>query len=148
MVWTQAEWRGHGTISPDGPVVAAEHGTWHVEYTVGVSGIDDGGRIRLAFRSVTDWASPQFSDPGAENYVSVHASRPVTLTPVFALGGVRPWTKTITFGVSSGALAEGDRVTIVLGDQLAGGPGMRAQTYPQSFFALQATDRPVRHRPL
>ncbi len=54
--------------------------------------------------------------------------------PAFALGGIRPWTKTITVGVTSGALARGDRVRIVLGDTLSGGPGMRAQTYPQSFF--------------
>lgn len=134
MVWEQSDWRGRGTISPNGPVVAAQHGTWTVEYTVGVSGIDDGGRVRLAFRSVTDWATPQFSDPSGEDYVSVHASRPVSLTPTYELGGIRPWTKTITVRVSSGALAQGDRLTIVLGDALSGSPGMRAQTYPQRFF--------------
>jgi hypothetical protein len=137
VVWTEAEWRGSGTITPDGPAVAAEHGSWTVDYTVGVSGVDDGGRIRLAYRTVSDWASPQFSDPTAENYVSLHASRPVTLTPVFGPGGIRPWTKTITIGVSGGALAHGDRVTIVLGDRLSGGPGMRAQTYPQRFFCFK-----------
>ncbi len=134
MVWSEADWRGSGTITPDVPVVSAQLGTWTVEYTVGVSGIDDGGRIRLAFRSVTDWATPQFSDPQAENYVTAHASRPVMLTPSYALGGIRPWTKTITVGVTSGALAQGDRVRIVLGDTLSGGTGMRAQTYPQTFF--------------
>lgn len=137
MVWDAADWRGNGKITPDGPVVAAQHGTWTVDYTVGVSGIDDGGRIRLAFRSVTDWATPQFDNPGAENYVSVHASRPVSLTPTYELGGIRPWTKTITVRVSSGALAQGDRVKIVLGDQRSGGPGMRAQTYPQRFYCFK-----------
>ncbi len=137
MVWTEAEWRGSGTITPDSPVIAAQHGTWVVNYIVGVSGIDDGGRVRLALRSVTDWATPQFNDPHAENYVSVHASRPVTLTPSYELGGIRPWTKTMTVRVSSGALAQGDRLTIVLGDRLSGGPGMRAQTYPQRFFSFK-----------
>ena len=133
----QTEWLGIGQVTPAGPVVAARRGTWRVEYTVGVSGIDDGGRVRLAFRSVTDWAAPQFTVPTAENYVTVHATRPVTLTPGWGVHGIRPWTRTLTVEVSGGALAQGDRVVVVLGDTLRGGPGMRAQTYPQRRFAFK-----------
>lgn len=136
-VFERPEWLGIGQVTPDGPVVAARYGTWRVAYVVGVSGIDDGGHIRLAFRSVTDWAAPQFSTPAAENYVTVYTPRPVTLTPTWGVHGVRPWTRTLTVDVSGGALARGDRVEIVLGDTLHGGPGMRAQTYPQRRFSFK-----------
>lgn len=131
-------WLGSGELTPEDPQAAGEYGTWKVNYTVGIAGIDDGGRIRLAYRSVSDHASPQFDDPAAPNYVSVRASRPVKLTPVFErAGGLRPWAKTLTIAVSEGQLAQGDRVAIVLGDRTGGGPGIRAQTYPERRFTFK-----------
>ncbi|HMM43598.1 MAG TPA: hypothetical protein PKA95_17020 [Thermomicrobiales bacterium] len=71
MVWTAAEWLGSATISPAGPVVAGEYGAWSIVYTVGVSALDEGGRIRLAWRTVSDWGAPQFTALDAPDYVSV-----------------------------------------------------------------------------
>ncbi|MBA3274525.1 MAG: DUF3604 domain-containing protein [Chloroflexia bacterium] len=122
---------------PDDQVVAGQLGTWSITYVVGVAGIDDGGRIRLAFRNLTDWATPQFIAPAEPNYASVRATRPVALTPVFGLDGVRPWAKTMTISIADGTLAHGDQVTIVLGDTMFGGPGMRAQTYPERCFRIK-----------
>jgi hypothetical protein len=114
--------------------VAGSTGAWTIRYTVGVAGIDDGGRIRIAWRSVSDWPAPQFASPGAENYASVATDAPIRLTPVYGSDGVRPWNRTLTIRVSDGALAPGDVVTIVLGDTSAGSIGMRAQTFPERRF--------------
>jgi hypothetical protein len=130
-------WLGTGRIAPDGPVVAGEYGTWTIDYVVGVAGVDDGGRVRLAFRSVSDWAPPQITDPAGPDYVSVRATRPVALSLAFGPDGVRPWSRTLTVRVADGALAPGDRLTITLGDTAGGGPGLRAQTYPERRFRIK-----------
>lgn len=135
--YSREEWLGQGRISPAQPAHAGHYGSWTIEYTVGVSGIDDGGRIRLAFRTVSDWATPQFTDPGEPNYVSLHTNRAVRLVPVYGPHGVRPWTKTLTIQVEEGPLFQGDTVRIILGDRGFGGPGFRAQTYPEREFHIQ-----------
>lgn len=131
------DWLGTATISPGDPVVAGSIGTWKVVYTVGRSAIDDGGRIRLAFRSVCDHGIPQFGQPGLEGYTTITSSASATLTPVYGVEGIRPWSKTVTIRVSQGQLREGDQVTITLGDRSFGSPGIRAETYPERNFAFQ-----------
>jgi len=132
-----ADWLGSGSISPEGPVIAGSVGTWTIRYTTGVAGIDDGGRIRLAWRSVSDWPAPQFNDPAGENFARIETDAGVRLTPVYGSDGIRPWNRTLTIRVSDGSLAPGDVVTIVLGDSSAGSPGMRAQTFPERRFRFQ-----------
>jgi hypothetical protein len=135
--YTREEWRGTARIEPEGSVRAGEHGTWAVRYTAGVAGVDEGGRIRLAWRSVSDWPAPQFDDPAGANYVSIRSSSNATLTPAYGSTGVRPWSRTITIRVSGEALAPGDEVVITLGDTSGGGLGMRAQTHPESPFRFK-----------
>jgi hypothetical protein len=124
-------------MTPTSPVRAGERGTWTVDYLAGIAGIDDGGRVRLSFRTASDWASPQLASPDAADFVGIRASRPVTLTPTFGRDGIRPWSNSLTIRVSNGALGEGDRLTIVLGDTLYGGPGMRAQTFSEKRFRFR-----------
>lgn len=131
------DWLGSASITPTAPVAAGEYGTWTIEYTVGRSAIDDGGRIRVAYRTVSDHGTPQFDRPGDDGFVSVWTSGSATLAPVFETAGVRPWSKTITLRVREGQLAEGDRVTIVLGDTAYGSPGIRAETYPELDFTFK-----------
>lgn len=130
-------WLGDGTITPDGLVVAGSCGTWTIRYTTGLAGIDDGGRIRIAWRSVSDWPAPQVASPEEENYARVETDAPVHLTPVYGSDGIRPWNRTLTIRVSDGALAPGDVVTIVFGDTSAGSPGMRPQTFPERRFRFR-----------
>ena len=137
MEYRAAEWRGTATISPDGPVKAGAMSTWTVRYRTGVAGVDEGGRIRLAWRSVSDWPNPQFDDPRGANYVSVRTSGAARLVPSFGITGVRPWSKTLIVRVTGEALAPGDEVVIVLGDTARGGPGMRAQTHPERSFRFK-----------
>ncbi len=136
-------WLGSARITPVRPAIAGEYGTWVVDYTVGIAGIDDGGSLRLAFRTVSDWPAAQFTDPAAENHVSARASGDrVTLTPTFGLHGVRPWSRTVTFRVGDGALAAGERIAVTLGDTSGGGPGMRAQTFPETRFRIKVQADP------
>lgn len=142
-LYSREAWLGTGTLRPDIPAVAGEYATWVVHYTVGVAGIDDGGRVRLAYRIISDLGDPQFTDPAGENYVSAWASRPVNLRLTYEPnGGVRPWNSVVTVWVSGGALGEGDTLTLVLGDTVHGGPGMRCQTFPQSQFTFKLQASP------
>src|SRR5688572_15161526 len=109
----EAEWFGQASLAPRDPVVAGSFGTWSIQYRAGVSGVDEGGRIRIVYRTVADWASPQFTAPSAPNYVTIASDAPVTLTPEFAVVGVRPWSKALTIRVTDGSLRDGDTVTIV-----------------------------------
>lgn len=131
------EWLGEATFAPRAPIAAGHFGTWTVRYRTGTSGIDEGGRIRLCWRSVSDWPAPQFERPGEANYATVRSSAASAITPLVGSEGVRPWSKTLTLRVSEEALAPGDEVVLVLGDTSFGSPGMRAQTHPEQPFRFK-----------
>jgi len=123
-------WLGAAEITPAGRVVAGVHGSWKLVYHVGKYGIDDGGSIRVAHRSVSDIESPQFSDPKGSGYCTVSASRDVRLEYRYSRRGhIRPFRVAIQIDVRDGSLYEGDTITIVLGDKSKGSPGLRAQTF-------------------
>ena len=139
--YSRSQWLGTATLTPDGPAIAGEYGSWTITYTVGVVGIDDGARVRLCYRTVSDFGPPQFTNPAAPNYVSVRASQPVELRLSLGIEGIRPWDQTITVRVAGGALAAGERLIFTLGDRLHGSPGIRCQTFTERpyTFKLQAT---------
>lgn len=141
MSYQRSEWLGTATLSPDDPVVAGSYGSWTITYTVGTAGVDDGARVRLCYRSISDLGQPQFNNPAGANYVSVRATRPVQLQLSYGGDGVRPWNQAITARVSGGALGPGDQLIFTLGDRLHGGPGIRCQTFTERryTFKLQAT---------
>ena len=123
-------WLGAAEITPAGRVVAGVYGSWKLVYHVGKYGIDDGGSIRVAHRSVSDIESPQFSDPKGSGYCTVSASRDVRLEYRYSRRGhIRPFRAAIQIDVRDGSLYEGDTITIVLGDKSKGSPGLRAQTF-------------------
>ncbi|MEZ4521869.1 MAG: DUF3604 domain-containing protein [Thermomicrobiales bacterium] len=137
MEYSPEEWRGTASIEPTDRVEAGTMGTWTVRYRTGIAGIDEGGRLRLSWRSVSDWPAPQFDRPKDANFVSIRTSGNSTLVPSFGVTGVRPWSKALTIRVVEEALAPGDEVVIVLGDTSGGGPGMRAQTHPEYPFRFK-----------
>ena len=123
-------WLGSAEIEPISKVVAGSHGTWRLVYHVGEYGIDDGGSIRIAHRSVSDIESPQFTEPKSSGYTSVSASRDVRLTYTYSSRGhIRPFRGAIQVDVRGGSLYPGDKITIVYGDKSQGSPGLRAQTF-------------------
>ena len=70
---------GWAEIDPDGPVVAGSTGTWRITYHVGRHGVDDGGVIKIAWRDVSDWATPQFENAAVPEYATVSTTGPASL---------------------------------------------------------------------
>ena len=129
---------GWAEIDPDGPVTAGETSTWRITYHAGRYGVDDGGVIKVAWRDVSDWQAPQFDDPAAPGYSTVSTSGPVTLRPTFEKQRyIRPWRLCVTIDVLDDSLAEGDTVTLTLGDTSGGSSGIRAQTFCKDAFEFR-----------
>ena len=124
---------GRAWISPDGPVVAGQLGTWTVTYEVGAYGYDERARLKIAWRFASDWGTPQFKDPRGRNYTTIRLeTRCPTAVADLAVeprGQVRPWFKTLVASVADGSLYPGDRIHVTIGDTTGGGDGSRAQTF-------------------
>src|SRR5262249_44623869 len=130
---TDPHFIGRAWITPDGPVVAGQLGTWTITYEVGAYGDDERGGHKIASRFASDWGRPQFTDPRAREYCSIHLETRCP-TAVASLGfeprgQVRPWFKCLVASVADGSLYPGDRVHVTIGDVSGGGPGSRAQTF-------------------
>ena len=124
---------GRAWITPDGPVVAGQHGTWTLAYEVGAYGYDERARLKIAWRFASDWGTPQFTEPRGANYTTVRletkCATAVAQIGFEPRGQVRPWFKTLVVSVADGSLHPGDRIWITVGDTRGGGPGSRAQTF-------------------
>ena len=72
---------GSVELQPDDQVVAGGRVALELIYTAGLFGIDDSGALRVTFRYASDMANPQFSEPGAADYVSAEASNGAVRTP-------------------------------------------------------------------
>lgn len=129
---------GYAEIEPSGPVVAGSVGTWRITYRAGLYGVDDGGVIKVVWRFASDWGAPQFRDPAGPDYATVSTSGPASLRAAFEMRRyVRPWNRCVTLDVFDESLAEGDAVTLTLGDTSGGSPGSRAQTFCQEVFEFR-----------
>ncbi len=126
---------GTVSLSPDGPVEAGSYAAFTLVFTAGRFGMDDTGSIRICTRQVSDTGKPQFADPKAPNFVTAEASNGARLTLEFHPKlAMRPWSRTLTVTVARGFLAPGDTITVRLGDQRQGSPGLRMQTYCEERF--------------
>jgi Protein of unknown function (DUF3604) len=130
---TEPRYVGRAWITPAGPVVAGEIGSWTITYEVGLYGYDEFARLKFACRFASDWATPQFTDPAAANYATVRleSRSPTTVAHLSwePRGYIRPWFKCLVVSIRDGSLYPGDRVHVTLGDQRRGGRGSRAQTF-------------------
>jgi len=107
--------------------------TLTLTYTVGRFGIDDGGSIRIARRSVCDSERPQLRDPQAFGYTTVATTGDVRLIARYDdRGHIRPWRGALQIDVRDGSLREGDTITVIFGDRSGGGPGIRMQTFREA----------------
>ena len=57
------EHMGSATLAPPGPFVAGSHAELTLTYTAGTFGIDDTGMLKISWRTTSDMAKPQFTDP-------------------------------------------------------------------------------------
>lgn len=129
---------GWAEIDPKGDVVAGSTGTWRIIYHLGRYGVDDGGVIKIAWRDVSDWEFPQFSNPQASGYSTVSTSGLASLRATFEKQRyVRPWRLCVTIDVFDDSLSEGDTVVVTLGERSCGSPGIRAQTFCKDEFEFR-----------
>lgn len=135
---------GTVTISPEVPAQAGSWQSYEIIYTAGKFGIDDSGSLKLCFRFASDMTKPQLSDPGAPGYTTVEASNGAVLDARFDMKlNVRPWDRTLLVKVVNGYLREGDTLTIRLGDNRRGSPGVRMQTFAEPFFGFRMLVDPI-----
>ena len=131
------EHMGSATLSPSGPFVAGTHAEFTLVYTAGTFGIDDTGMLKISWRTTSDMAKPQFTDPAAANYTSVAASNGAKLEYWIERLNIRPWVNTLLIRVGRGFLRAGDTITVRFGDRRGGSPGLRLQTNCEEHFALK-----------
>lgn len=123
-------WLGWAEIESDKAVVAGGLCSWLLTYHVGKYGIDDGGSIRVARRSVSDMERPQFTEPKQSGYTNVSCESDVRLEYTYSdRGHIRPFRGALQIDVRDGSLAEGDKIEINFGDSTEGSPGIMAQTF-------------------
>src|SRR5262245_63270187 len=131
------EHMGSATLAPSGPFVAGSYAELTLTYMAGTFGIDDSGMLKVSWRTTSDMAKPQFSEPSAPSYATVEASNGARLDHWFDRLNVRPWVNTLLVRVSRGFLRAGDTLTIRLGDRRQGSPGLRLQTNCEERFELK-----------
>ena len=120
-------------LDPTVPVIAGSVGQWTITYTVGSYGVDEHGTLKLVQRLVSDWEKPQFSRPSHPAYTTVFTDGQARLGVAHRPKAYqRPWTSGLVIDIYDGYLAPGDTVTIILGDQSNGSPGIRAQTFQET----------------
>ncbi|MGD2200137.1 MAG: DUF3604 domain-containing protein [Candidatus Bathyarchaeota archaeon] len=126
-------WLGRAELEPSGEFVAGSLVSLELTYTVGKFGIDDGGSIRIARRSVSDSEDLQFDDPHVSGYTTVATTGEVWLNYRWdRRGHIRPWRGALQVDVHGGSLYPGDTITVVMGDRSEGGPGLRLQTFRET----------------
>jgi hypothetical protein len=131
------EHMGTATLSPPGPFVAGTHASFTLTYTAGTFGIDDTGMLKISWRTTSDMAKPQFTDPKAANYTTVTASNGAKLEYWIERLNIRPWVNTLMIRVGRGYLRAGETITVAFGERSGGSPGLRLQTNCEENFALK-----------
>ena len=138
------ELAGSATIAPDGPVEAGSWQSFTVVYKAGRFGIDDSGSLKVCFRFATDQTRLQLNDPMGPGFVTIEASNRAVLETRFDYKqNTRPWDRTLHIKVVRGFLREGDTITVRIGDQRQGSPGLRTQTFSEPFFQFRVLVDPI-----
>ncbi|MCA8926563.1 MAG: DUF3604 domain-containing protein [Alphaproteobacteria bacterium] len=138
------EWAGSATIAPSGPVEAGSWQSFELTYTAGKFGIDDQGGIAIVMRTASDQSRLQIDDPQGASYCTAEASNGAVLALDYdGRNGIRPWFKRLRVRVVKHFLAEGDTITIRIGDRRFGGPGIRMQTFCEPTYEFKVLADPI-----
>lgn len=124
---------GSATLEPQAECIAGEFWRFTLTYTAGFFGIDDSGSIKVAYRFASDMAVPQFTDPLAANFVSIHATNGAQLEYRFDVkGNIRPWDRVIYVKVVRGFLRADDQIVLQFGGDWSS-QGFQMQTFCEVF---------------
>ena len=134
---------GTAAVSPQKPFVAGSYATITYQYTCGHP-IDYAGYIKLTFRNMDDFGTPQFEDPADPNYCSVHTTGNSRIVPRWdRKGAERPSNKAIFLLIRDEFVDRGDVITIVFGDTSGGSPGWQLPTYTTDHFEFTTLVDPI-----
>ena len=134
---------GHATIKPTCPLVAGSYTTITLTYTAGHP-LDDTGCLKIAFRSVGDFGTPQFNAPAAPNYCAIRTTGDCRIEPRWdPKGNIRPWNHSLYLKVMGGYLDRGERIIVVFGDTSGGSPGWQVQTFCEETFEFKTLVDPI-----
>jgi hypothetical protein len=134
---------GKAIVHPNQPVVAGSFTTITFAYTAGHP-VDDSGYVKIAFRSVSDCGTPQFDDPAAPNYCTIHTTGDCRIEPRWdPKGHTRPWSRALFLQVRSGFLNSGEEIVVVFGDTSGGSPGWQIQTFCEEAFEFKTLADPI-----
>jgi len=137
---------GAASISPDSPAVAGGYHTITLTYTAGHP-IDDSGFLKIAFRHVGDYGTPQFDKPDQPNYCSIRTDGDCRILPRWdPYGHIRPWSRALFLQVRGGYLDKGEHITVVFGDTSGGSPGWQMPTFCVSSFGFKTLVDPIATR--
>ena len=114
----KADWAGSAAISPSGSFEAGSWQSFELTYTAGKFGIDDQGGIAIVMRTAADQSRLQIDDPQGVSFCTAEASNGAVLALDYdGRNGIRPWFKRLRVRVVRHFLAEGDTITIRIGDR-------------------------------
>lgn len=124
-------------------VVAGSFSTIRYVYTASHP-VEDGGHIKIAFRSASDMGKPQFSRPEEDNFCSIETSADCMFVPEWSeTGYVQPWGKELILTIANGYLKNGDTVELTFGDTSYGSRGWQIQTFVEKAFAFRTWADPL-----
>ena len=124
-------------------VVAGSFSTVHYVYTASHP-VEDGGHLKIAFRSASDMGNPQFNHPEEDNFCSIETSADCMFIPEWReTGYVQPWGKELILTITNGYLKSGDTIEITFGDTSYGSRGWQIQTFVEKAFAFKTWSDPL-----
>ena len=134
---------GRASIDLIEPVEVGSFATVTYTYICGHS-IDDGGSLKLVFRLVGDFGTPQFKDSDKPNYCTVSTTGNCVTEPRWdPRGHIRPWSPALIVRITKGFLNKVDKIIIVFGDRSGGCPGWQMQTFCEETFEFRTLVDPI-----
>ena len=126
--------------------VAGQYGQFRIRFIAGSKGLQRNAIVRVALRHVCQWTPPQEKDPKAPGFTTVACATSNRFSikgwdkfpdKVDLFGAMFPWQHVIDISPLDQALAPGEQIEIVYGDQSQGGPGVRSQCFEEKHFSFR-----------
>jgi hypothetical protein len=134
---------GRAHIQPNEVVEAGAFIT--VTYTyIAEYPIDETGYLKIVFRQVSDFGTPQFDNPSKPNYCTVHTTGNCRIRPRWEnRGHRRPWTRALFLRIADGFLDKEENIVVVFGDRSKGSSGWQIQTFCEDTFEFKTLVDPI-----
>lgn len=134
---------GHAEVTPNTPVVAGTFTTITFTYSAGHP-MDYAGYVKIAFRHMNDFGTPQFDNPSAPNYCTVSTTGKSRIEPRWdPKGHIRPFNKALYLQIRDQYLDRGEKIMVVFGDTSKGSPGWQMPTFPVRCLEFKTLVDPI-----